>query len=188
MNDLDARLERLAAEATKHATPPDLQVIVRRARHRRARSRPMLVGTVALVAVLAAAVALAAVRGQDPALVGPSATTLPTPGTVSTKGWKSYTDTTGNLRFRYPPDWRIVPYPIRGGKGERYLTLVPPGIAVPAMPPAAFEVSWQVGRSAGSRTPGAWCSAWARSRRTAAMSHLPSSRRHPRPSARRRVR
>ena len=147
MNDLDARLERLAAEATKHATPPDLQVIVRRARHRRARSRPMLVGTVALVAVLAAAVALAAVRGQDPALVGPSATTLPTPGTVSTKGWKSYTDTTGNLRFRYPPDWRIVPYPIRGGKGERYLTLVPPGIAVPAMPPAAFEVSWQVGRS-----------------------------------------
>ena len=115
MNDLDARLERLAAEATKHATPPDLQVIVRRARHRRARSRPMLVGTVALVAVLAAAVALAAVRGQDPALVGPSATTLPTPGTVSTKGWKSYTDTTGNLRFRYPPDWRIVARPVRGG-------------------------------------------------------------------------
>jgi hypothetical protein len=146
MNDLDARLERLAAEATKHATPLDLQVIVRRGRRRRGLSGPVLVGTVALVVVLAAAVALAAVRGQDRAPVGPPATTLATPSTVSTKGWKTYTDVAGNLRFRYPPDWRVKVYQARGG-GPDWLTLVPPGIVVSAMPPAAFEVSWRVGRS-----------------------------------------
>ena len=147
MKDLDARLQGLAAEATKDVTAPDLAVIVRRGRRRRALSGPVLAGAVALVLVLAAAVALAAVRGQDRAPVGPAATTLPTPSTVSTKGWKTYTDTTGNLRFRYPPDWRIVAYPVRGRKGEQYLMLVPPGIAVPAMPPAAFQVSWQASRS-----------------------------------------
>jgi hypothetical protein len=146
MNDLNARLERLAAEATKHARAPDVEVILRRGRHRRARSRPVLVGTVALVVVLAAAVALAAVRGQDRGPVGPPATTLATPGTVSTKGWKTYTDAAGNLRFRYPPDWRVKAYPVRGG-GPDHLSLVPPGIPVPAQPPAAFQVSWQASRS-----------------------------------------
>ena len=34
MNDLDARLQRLAAEATKDVTAPDLEVIVRRGRRR----------------------------------------------------------------------------------------------------------------------------------------------------------
>ena len=77
------------------------------------------------------------------------------------QGWKTYTDTTGNLRFRYPPDWRIVAYPVRGRKGEQYLMLVPPGIAVPAMPPAAFQVSWRpADRSGSARTgwgePPAW--------------------------------
>jgi len=161
MNDLDDSLQRLAAEATKDVTPPDVAVIMRHGRHRQALSRPVLVGTVALVVVLAAAVALAAVRGQDRAPVGPAATTVPTPSTVSTKGWKTYTDTTGNLRFRYPPDWRIVAYPVRGRNGEQYLMLVPPRIAVPAMPPAAFQVSWRpADRSGSARTgwgePPAW--------------------------------
>jgi hypothetical protein len=161
MNDLDDSLQRLAAEATKDVTPPEVAVIMRHGRHRQALSRPVLVGTVALVVVLAAAVALAAVPGQDRAPVGPAATTVPTPSTVSTKGWKTYTDTTGNLRFRYPPDWRIVAYPVRGRNGEQYLMLVPPRIAVPAMPPAAFQVSWRpADRSGSARTgwgePPAW--------------------------------
>jgi hypothetical protein len=100
----------------------------------------------ALVAMLGTAVVVARQLPQDRAPTGPPATTLPTPSTVSTKGWKSYTDTTGNLRFRYPPDWRVKVYQARGG-GLDWLTLVPPGIADPATPPAAFEVSWRIGRS-----------------------------------------
>ena len=143
MNDLDDRLQRLAAEATKHALAPDVEVIMRRGRRRRALSGPVLAGTVALVVVLAAVVALAAVRGQYRVPVGPPATT---PSTVSTKGWKTYTDTTGNLRFRYPPDWRVKVYRPRGGVPD-YMTLVPPGIADPKMPPAAFQVSWRASRT-----------------------------------------
>src|SRR5215217_2498989 len=31
----------------------------------------------------------------------------PLPTTVPTQGWKTYGDPAGNLRFRYPPDWRV---------------------------------------------------------------------------------
>jgi hypothetical protein len=146
MNDLDDRLQRLAAEATRHAVAPDVQVIMRRGHHRRVFSRPVLAGTVAMVVVLAAVVVLTAVRSQHRAPAGPTATTVPTPSTVPTSGWKTYTDTAGNLRFRYPPDWRIVAHPVGRGAPD-YMTLVPPGVTVPAMPPAAFEVSWRVGAS-----------------------------------------
>jgi hypothetical protein len=40
MNGLDARLQRLAAEATKHAVGPDVEVVLRRGRRRRALSGP----------------------------------------------------------------------------------------------------------------------------------------------------
>jgi hypothetical protein len=119
MNDLDARLQRLATEATKDAMAPDVEVIMRRARHRRALSQPVLTGTVALVLVLAAVVALAAVRGQDRAPAGPPATT------VSTSGWKTYTDTVGNFRFRYPPDWRLEEVG-RAPLEPEFVRLVPP--------------------------------------------------------------
>ena len=105
---------------------------------RRRRRRPVMVGTVAMALVLAAVVAVAAVRGSG---------TRPLPSTVSTEGWRAYTDVAGNLRFRYPPDWRVKAYPARGGRGPTYMTLVPPGIAVPARRPAAFQVSWQAGAS-----------------------------------------
>jgi len=105
---------------------------------RRRRRRPVMVGTVAMALVLAAVVAVAAVRGSG---------TRPLPSTVSTEGWRAYTDVAGNLRFRYPPDWRVKAYQARSGRGPTYMTLVPPGIAVPAMPPAAFQVSWQAGAS-----------------------------------------
>jgi hypothetical protein len=98
----------------------------------------VLAGAVAMALVLAAVVALAVVRSPGE---------RPLPSTVSTKGWKTYTDVAGNLRFRYPSDWRIVAYPVRGRKGQQYMMLVPPGIARPDMPPAAFQVSWRVSRS-----------------------------------------
>ena len=104
---------------------------------RRRSQRPVVAGAVAMALVLAAVVALAVVRASGE---------RPLPSTVSTKGWKTYTDVAGNLRFRYPPDWRVKAYQVRGG-GPRYMTLVPPGIAVPEMPPAAFQVSWQAGAS-----------------------------------------
>jgi hypothetical protein len=124
MNDLDTRLERLAAEATKHARAPDVAVIMRRGRRRRALSGPVLAGTVALVVVLAAVVALAAVRGQDRAPVAPlpttPPTTAPTSTTVSADRWKTYTDAAHNLRFRYPPDWVV-----RRRHQEGMVTLAP---------------------------------------------------------------
>jgi len=112
MNDLDARLERLAAEATKDATAPDVEVVMRRGRHRRRRSRPVLAGTVALVLVLAAVVALAAVRGQDRLPPGPTATTVATTTTISTAGWPAYVDQAHNLRLRYPSGWKVRPGPL----------------------------------------------------------------------------
>jgi hypothetical protein len=133
---IEDRVRRVLAEAV--AEEPALRGAPLDHALRRRSRRPVVAGAVAMALVLAAVVGVAVVRASGE---------RPLPSTVSTKGWKTYTDTTGNLRFRYPPDWRIVPYPIRGGKGERYLTLVPHGIAVPAMPPAAFQVSWQVSRS-----------------------------------------
>ena len=102
---------------------------------RRRRRRPLMAGAVALTVVLAAVIALAAVeRGQRPL-----------PSTVSTNGWRTYTDTTGNLRFRYPPDWRLQPRERLGGQGERFVTVVPPGIAVPPKERPSFGVSVQAG-------------------------------------------
>jgi hypothetical protein len=145
MNDLDARLQRLAAEATKHARAPDVEVIMRRGRRRGALSRPVLAGTVALVVVLAAVVALAAVRGQDRAPVGPTPATTPTPTTappstsVSTDRWKTYTDAAHNLRLRYPPDWVV-----RRRHQEATVTLAPAEHARRALamwPPFAVTVT-----------------------------------------------
>jgi hypothetical protein len=133
---IEDRVRRVLAEAV--ADEPALRgaPLDHALRHRG--RRPMLAGAIAMALVLAAVVALAVARGSSE---------RPLPSTVSTKGWKTYTDAASNLRFRYPPDWRIVSYPIRGGKGERYLTLVPPGVAIPAQPPAAFQVAWQASRT-----------------------------------------
>jgi hypothetical protein len=125
MNDLDARLKRLAAEAAKQATVPDVAVVVRRGRRRQALSRPVLAGTVALVVVLAAVVALAAVRGRaDHPPAGPppttSPTTAPTSTSISAGSWKTYIDAAHNLRFRYPPDWVV-----RRRHAEATVTLAP---------------------------------------------------------------
>ena len=73
---------------------------------RRRRRRPLVAGAVALTLVLAAVVALATVQPRQ----------HPLPSTISTNGWKTYTDTNGNLRFRYPPDWRLQ---LQEGFGQR---------------------------------------------------------------------
>jgi hypothetical protein len=121
MNDLDDRLQRLAAEATKHALAPDVEVIMRRGRRRRALSGPVLAGTVALAVVLVAVVAVAAVRGRtDRPPVGPAPTTAPPSTTIPTDRWKTYTDAAHNLRLRYPADWVV-----RRRHQEGMVTLAP---------------------------------------------------------------
>ena len=52
MHDLDTRLERLAAEATRETVPPEVEAIARRGRRRR---RRQVAGTAALVAAVVAA-------------------------------------------------------------------------------------------------------------------------------------
>jgi hypothetical protein len=143
MNDLDDRLQRLAAEATKRATAPGVAVIMRRGRRRRALSGPVLAGTVALVVVLAAVVALAAVRGRaDRPPTGPAPTSAPTTAPTSTMAsadrWKTYTDAAHNLRVRYPPDWVV-----RRGREEGMVALAPPEHArrmLATWPPFAVTV------------------------------------------------
>jgi hypothetical protein len=121
MNDLDDRLQRLATEATRHVLAPDVEVIMRRGRRRRALAGPVLAGTVALAVVLAAVVAVAAVRGRtDRPPVGPAPTTAPPSTSIPADRWKTYTDAAHNLRLRYPPDWVV-----RRRHQEGMVTLAP---------------------------------------------------------------
>jgi hypothetical protein len=131
---IEDRVRRVLAEAV--AGEPPLRGAPLDHALRRRRRRPLLAGAVAMALVLAAVVALAVVRSPGE---------RPLPSTVSTRGWKTWTDVAGNLRFRYPPDWRVKVYQSR--QGPDWLTVVPPGIADPDMPPAAFEVSWRAGRT-----------------------------------------
>ena len=121
MNDLDDRLQRLATEATRHVLAPDVEVIMRRGRRRRALAGPVLAGTVALAVVLVAVVAVAAVRGRtDRPPVGPAPTTAPPSTSIPADRWKTYTDAAHNLRLRYPPDWVV-----RRRHQEGMVTLAP---------------------------------------------------------------
>ncbi len=131
---IEDRVRRVLAEAV--ADEPSLRGAPLEHATRRWRRRPVVAGAVALALVLAAVVALAAVRGSGGG---------PLPSTVSTEGWKTYTDAGGNLRFRYPPDWRLEKVgraPLR----PEFVRLVPPGIVVPAKEQPGFSVSVDVGR------------------------------------------
>jgi hypothetical protein len=130
---IEDRLRRVLADAV--ADEPPLRGAPLEAALRRRRRRPVLAGVVAMVLVLAAVVALAAVRGQrERTPVGPTPTT--TPSTASTKGWKTFTDTTGYLRFRYPPDWALRRLP----KQDDAVELVPPEDADRPGEQARFQV------------------------------------------------
>jgi hypothetical protein len=94
---IEDRVRRVLAEAVADE-PPLRGAPLDHALRRRSR-RPLLAGAVAMALVLAAVVALTAVRSRE----------RPPPSTVSTKGWTTWTDTAGNLRFRHPPDWVVRP-------------------------------------------------------------------------------
>jgi hypothetical protein len=100
---------------------------------RRRRRRPLVAGAVALTVVLAAVVALAAVQTRQ----------RPLPSTVSTKGWKTFTDATGHLRFRYPPDWALRRLP----KQDAAVVLVPPEAADRPIDQARFRVTILLGET-----------------------------------------
>src|SRR5512132_501012 len=46
----------------------------------------------------------------------------PMPSADASKGWKTYSDASGNLRFRYPPGWAVEPIPRVPGS----VSVVPP--------------------------------------------------------------
>jgi hypothetical protein len=130
---IEDRVRQLLADAV--ADEPPLRGAPLEAALRRRRRRPLVAGAVALTLVLAAVVALATVQPRQ----------RPLPSTISTNGWKTYTDTNGNLRFRYPPDWRLQLKEGFGGRGSRLVTLVPPGIAIPPKEQPRFSVSVDAG-------------------------------------------
>ena len=83
---IEDRVRRVLAEAV--ADEPALRGAPLDHALRRRSRRPLMVGAVAMALVLAAVVAVAAVRGSG---------TRPLPSTVSTEGWKAYTDVAGKI-------------------------------------------------------------------------------------------
>jgi hypothetical protein len=90
---VEDRVRRVLADAVASEPPPrDAPLATVRRRRRR---RPLLAGATVLILVLAVLAGLVAVRSSH----------RPLPSTDPTAGWKVFSDTTSNLRFRYPPDW-----------------------------------------------------------------------------------
>jgi hypothetical protein len=80
---------------------------------------------------------LAAVRSQrQPAPLAPS------PTTTDTRGWRTFTDPTGYLRFRYPPDWALQRQPRHDG-----VVLVPPEDAGRPFDQAGFRLNILLGET-----------------------------------------
>jgi hypothetical protein len=98
---IEERVRRVLAEAV--ADEPALRGAPLDHALRRRSRRPVLAGAVAMALVLAAVVALAAVRRPDRP-IPPATPTLPT---LPTAGWPEVVDEAGNFRFRYPPGWAV---------------------------------------------------------------------------------
>jgi hypothetical protein len=92
---IEDRVRRVLTDAVATEPPPRRAPLD--AARRRRRRRPALAGAVAVVLVLAAVVGLVAVRSSQ----------RPLPSTDPTAGWKVFSDTARNLRFRYPPGWVV---------------------------------------------------------------------------------
>lgn len=90
---IEDRVRRVLTEAVATEPPPRRAPLA--AVRRRRRRRPVLAGAVAVVLILAAVIGLVAVRSSH----------RPLPSTDPTAGWKVFSDTASNLRFRYPPSW-----------------------------------------------------------------------------------
>ena len=117
---IEDRVRQVLATAVADE-PPLRNAPLERTLRRRGR-RPALVGTVAVVVVLALVVALAALRGPGRPVVGPTATPAAPPSTIPTTGWPAFQDRDNNLRLRHPPGWTVR----RGPLGTE---LVPPEYA-----------------------------------------------------------
>jgi hypothetical protein len=131
---IEDRIRRVLADAVSDE-PPLRGAPLEVATHPR-RVRPLLAGVVAMVLVLTAVVALAAVRGQrQPAPLAP------TPTTTDTRGWRTFTDPTGYLRFRYPPDWKLQRQP----RWDNAVVLVPPEDAGRPVEQARFRLNVHLG-------------------------------------------
>lgn len=94
---IEDRVRRVLAEAVVDEPALRGAPLEYASRHRR--RRLVVAGAAAMVLVLAAVVVAAAVRSRE----------HPLPSTISTNGWKTWTDAAGNLRLRYPPDWVVRP-------------------------------------------------------------------------------
>jgi hypothetical protein len=132
---IEDRIRRVLADAV--ADEPPLRGTPLKVATRPRRVRPLLAGVVAMVLVLAAVVTLAAVRSQRrPAPLAPS------PTTTDTRGWRTFTDPTGYLRFRYPPDWKLQGQPRGDG-----VVLVPPEDAGRPVDQAGFKLNILLGET-----------------------------------------
>ena len=132
---IEDRIRRVLANAVADE-PPLRGAPLEVATHPR-RVRPLLAGVVAMVLVLAAVATLAAVRSQRrPAPLAPS------PTTTDTRGWRTFTDPTGYLRFRYPPDWARQHQPRGDG-----VVLVPPEDAGRPVDQAGFKLNILLGET-----------------------------------------
>ena len=132
---IEDRIRRVLANAVVDE-PPLRGAPLEVATHPR-RVRPLLAGVVAMVLVLAAVATLAAVRSQRrPAPLAPS------PTTTDTRGWRTFTDPTGYLRFRYPPDWARQRQPRGDG-----VVLVPPEDAGRPVDQAGFKLNILLGET-----------------------------------------
>jgi hypothetical protein len=103
---IEDRVRRVLTDAVADEPPPrgaPLDHALRR--HRR---RPVLVGVTAMALVVAVIAGVLVARRSDRPAVSP------------TDGWTSHTQ--GDLRFRYPPGWRLRP----GEDGRSEVVLVPP--------------------------------------------------------------
>jgi hypothetical protein len=128
---IEDRVRQLLADAV--ANEPPLRGAPLDSALRRRRRRPLVAGAVALTVVLAAVVALAAVPPRQ----------RPLPSTVSTNGWKTFTDASGHLRFQYPPDWALRRLP----KEDDAVELVPPEDADRPIDQARFRVTILLGET-----------------------------------------
>ena len=113
---IEDRVRRVLEGAIAGEPPPRTAPLA--AVRRRRRRRPVLAGAAAVVLILAAVLGLVAIRQPD--------RDRPLPSTVPTDGWTTFTDATANLRFRYPPDWRLERTPEDAPASYR---LVPPELA-----------------------------------------------------------
>jgi len=132
---IEDRIRRVLADAV--AEEPPLRGAPLEVATRPRRGRPLLAGVVAMVLVLAAVATLAAVRVRHQ-----RAPLGPVPTIHATRDWRTFTDPTGYLRFRYPPDWVLHDRQPRGD-----IALVPPEDAGRPVDQAGFRLNIFLGET-----------------------------------------